>query len=161
MLRGKSMIFGGKLALPRLMNRICSGNLPMFQQALTSSRTARIEMIGHPDLMESNKENYPPGFGGLKPKSLQCQQKNQRVLGPLRSRENLPPAHQARPELPNWECDLRNAKLLIVEGNIGVGKTTLTRKLADKLGYRIFLEPTTENPYLGMFIHYSIGLYTL
>ncbi len=107
--------------------------------------TTRAAMIGHPDLMDSNKENYPPGYGGLKPKS-------QRVLGPLRSRENLPPVHQAHPELPNWERDLKSAKLLIVEGNIGVGKTTLTKKLADKLDYRIFLEPTTENPYLGKYV---------
>lgn len=53
------------------------------------------------------------------------------------------------PEVPDWDFELK-AKLLIVEGNIGVGKTTLTKKLADKLQYRIFLEPTTENPYLGM-----------
>ena len=52
------------------------------------------------------------------------------------------------PEMADWDFELKS-KLLIVEGNIGVGKTTLTKKLADKLGYRIFLEPTTENPYLG------------
>ena len=40
-------------------------------------------------------------------------------------------------------------KLLIVEGNIGVGKTTLARKIANELNYRLFLEPATENPYLG------------
>ena len=50
--------------------------------------------------------------------------------------------------VPGWDFDLK-AKLLIVEGNIGVGKTTLSKKLSDALGYRIFLEPTTENPYLG------------
>ena len=42
-----------------------------------------------------------------------------------------------------------SAKLLIVEGNIGVGKTTLARKLADELNYKLYLEPTVENPFLG------------
>ena len=40
-------------------------------------------------------------------------------------------------------------RLLIVEGNIGIGKTTLARKLAKELNYQLFLEPTVENPFLG------------
>ena len=44
----------------------------------------------------------------------------------------------------------KRAKLLIVEGNIGVGKTTLARKLATEMGYKLYLEPTVENPFLGM-----------
>ncbi len=39
---------------------------------------------------------------------------------------------------------------MIVEGNIGVGKTTLTQKLANDLKYEVFLEPSTDNPFLGM-----------
>lgn len=50
--------------------------------------------------------------------------------------------------LSGWSFELKS-KLLIVEGNIGVGKTTLTKKLAKALGYRTFLEPATENPFLG------------
>lgn len=42
-----------------------------------------------------------------------------------------------------------SGKLLIVEGNIGVGKTTLTQKIARELNYKLFLEPATENPFLG------------
>ena len=42
-----------------------------------------------------------------------------------------------------------SAKLLIVEGNIGVGKTTLASKLASELNYKLYLEPTVENPFLG------------
>ena len=41
-------------------------------------------------------------------------------------------------------------KLLVVEGNIGVGKTTLARKLSQELNYKLFLEPTVENPFLGV-----------
>ena len=41
------------------------------------------------------------------------------------------------------------AKLLVVEGNIGVGKSTLAKKLAAELRYNLYSEPTSENPYLG------------
>jgi deoxyadenosine/deoxycytidine kinase len=41
--------------------------------------------------------------------------------------------------------------LVIIEGNISAGKSTLTRDLASALGYRVFLEPTTTNPYLADF----------
>lgn len=41
--------------------------------------------------------------------------------------------------------------LIIVEGNISAGKSTLTRDLASSLGYRVFLEPTSTNPYLADF----------
>ncbi|XP_078376426.1 deoxyguanosine kinase-like isoform X1 [Oculina patagonica] len=42
-------------------------------------------------------------------------------------------------------------QLIIVEGNIGVGKSTLACRLARQLNYRVFLEPTTKNPYLAKF----------
>jgi len=38
-----------------------------------------------------------------------------------------------------------------VAGNIGVGKTTLTRALAAQLGWRCYLEPVIDNPYLDDF----------
>ena len=38
-----------------------------------------------------------------------------------------------------------------VAGNIGVGKTTLTRTLAAQLGWRCYLEPVIDNPYLDDF----------
>jgi deoxyadenosine/deoxycytidine kinase len=40
-----------------------------------------------------------------------------------------------------------------VAGNIGVGKTTLTRTLAAQLGWRCYLEPVIDNPYLDDFYH--------
>lgn len=38
--------------------------------------------------------------------------------------------------------------VVIVEGNIGAGKSTLCRQLAKEMNYTIFLEPTVGNPYL-------------
>lgn len=38
-----------------------------------------------------------------------------------------------------------------VEGVIGVGKTTLTRKLAERMNARLLLEEVEENPFLGPF----------
>ncbi|MEK7532747.1 MAG: deoxynucleoside kinase, partial [Patescibacteria group bacterium] len=40
---------------------------------------------------------------------------------------------------------------IAIAGNIGVGKSTLTERLGSKLGWEIYLEPTTENPYLADF----------
>ena len=39
----------------------------------------------------------------------------------------------------------------VVEGPIGVGKTTLAKKLAALLNYPLLLEPVTENPFLDRF----------
>jgi deoxyadenosine/deoxycytidine kinase len=38
-----------------------------------------------------------------------------------------------------------------IAGNIGVGKTTLTHALAAQLGWRCYLEPVIDNPYLDDF----------
>lgn len=38
-----------------------------------------------------------------------------------------------------------------VEGPIGVGKTTLARRLAEVLEYQLLLEPATENPFLDRY----------
>jgi deoxyadenosine/deoxycytidine kinase len=40
---------------------------------------------------------------------------------------------------------------IAVEGPIGVGKTTLARKLAQTMGYPLLLEPAAENPFLDRF----------
>lgn len=41
--------------------------------------------------------------------------------------------------------------LIIIEGNISAGKSTLTKELAAALGCRVFLEPTSTNPFLADF----------
>lgn len=38
-----------------------------------------------------------------------------------------------------------------IEGPIGVGKTTLAKRLAQSFGYQVMLEPVTENPFLDRF----------
>ncbi len=40
---------------------------------------------------------------------------------------------------------------IAVEGPIGVGKTTLAKRLADACNYPLMLEPVTENPFLDRF----------
>lgn len=41
--------------------------------------------------------------------------------------------------------------LLAIAGNIGSGKTTLTRRLVERLGYQGLFESTEDNPYLADF----------
>ncbi len=38
-----------------------------------------------------------------------------------------------------------------ISGNIGVGKTTITRLVAERLGWKPFYEPVIDNPYLDDF----------
>jgi deoxyadenosine/deoxycytidine kinase len=45
----------------------------------------------------------------------------------------------------------RVPKFIAVEGPIGVGKTTLTKLLAESFGYNTFLEKPSENPFLADF----------
>ncbi|MBT3323159.1 MAG: deoxynucleoside kinase [Anaerolineae bacterium] len=41
--------------------------------------------------------------------------------------------------------------LVVVAGNIGVGKTSLTERMGDRLGWRTDFESVTDNPYLSNF----------
>jgi deoxyadenosine/deoxycytidine kinase len=45
----------------------------------------------------------------------------------------------------------RKKLFVAVAGNIGVGKTTLTRLLSDALGWRAYYERVVDNPYLAPF----------
>lgn len=49
----------------------------------------------------------------------------------------------------------RPPRFIAVEGPIGVGKTTLTRRLAETFGYEMLLEGAADNPFLERF--YSEG----
>lgn len=46
---------------------------------------------------------------------------------------------------------MQDNKFIAVEGPIGVGKTTLTRRLAESLDYQLLLERADENPFLERF----------
>jgi deoxyguanosine kinase len=46
-----------------------------------------------------------------------------------------------------------NPEYIVVEGPIGVGKTSLARRLAEALGARALLERPEENPFLERFYH--------
>ncbi len=45
----------------------------------------------------------------------------------------------------------KNKLFVAIAGNIGVGKTTLTRLLAQKLSWRAYYEKVIDNPYLAPF----------
>jgi len=42
-------------------------------------------------------------------------------------------------------------RYIVVEGPIGVGKTTLAKRIGDSFGHPVLLEPATENPFLDRF----------
>ena len=44
-----------------------------------------------------------------------------------------------------------NRHFVVVAGNIGSGKTTLTKKLSEKLGWKPHFESVQDNPYLADF----------
>ena len=44
-------------------------------------------------------------------------------------------------------------RYIVVEGPIGVGKTTLAKRLADSFNYEILLEKSADNPFLERFYH--------
>ena len=46
---------------------------------------------------------------------------------------------------------LQQYRTIVIEGPIGVGKTTLARRLAEHLGSDLLLEKTEDNPYLERF----------
>ena len=51
----------------------------------------------------------------------------------------------------NATADLGRFRHIVIEGPIGVGKTSLARKLGHRLGADLLLEQPEENPFLGRF----------
>ncbi|MCB1895686.1 MAG: deoxynucleoside kinase [Zoogloeaceae bacterium] len=48
---------------------------------------------------------------------------------------------------------LERARHIVVEGPIGAGKTSLARRLSERLGARLVLERPEDNPFLARFYH--------
>jgi deoxyguanosine kinase len=48
-------------------------------------------------------------------------------------------------------ASLEIPRYIVVEGPIGVGKTTLAKRIGDSFGHPVLLEPATENPFLDRF----------
>ncbi|HOE35679.1 MAG TPA: deoxynucleoside kinase, partial [Anaerolineaceae bacterium] len=46
---------------------------------------------------------------------------------------------------------LRSKKFVLMAGNIGSGKTSLTRLVGEKLGWQTAYESVSDNPYLADF----------
>ena len=53
--------------------------------------------------------------------------------------------------MTGWPAAGSRPRHVVVEGTIGVGKTSLARRLAAHLGARLLLEPAHDNPFLGRF----------
>eukprot|EP00003_Mantamonas_plastica_P023229 TRINITY_DN4138_c0_g1_i1.p1 TRINITY_DN4138_c0_g1~~TRINITY_DN4138_c0_g1_i1.p1 ORF type:complete len:348 (+),score=120.65 TRINITY_DN4138_c0_g1_i1:419-1462(+) len=49
------------------------------------------------------------------------------------------------------QTGIESARIVIIEGNISAGKSTLTRQLGKLTGFKEFLEPTLNNTYLEKF----------
>ena len=102
------------------------------------------KMIGTPDVVETNKARLllsrsPESADANSPEKRRLEKA--RLLIKQKLQLNPPPASEKQ----------FSPRLVIIEGNIGVGKSTLARKLSEELGYALFLEPTVENPYLEKF----------
>ena len=54
----------------------------------------------------------------------------------------------ARQHAARYRERVKGNMIVIVEGNIAAGKSTIVQYLQKKGGYRVFLEPTVTNPYL-------------
>ena len=114
-----------------------------------------VEMIGSPDVLAS--ENMEPGCKTSlgTPARLSPRPATGTILGAIDTnvckQRRYNSSRKIEIESNKLSQRLGGGKLVIVEGNIGVGKTTLTQKLANDLKYKVFLEPSTDNPFLGMF----------
>src|SRR5690349_14804720 len=61
------------------------------------------------------------------------------------------PHHDRTPRHDQHGASMPQGYFLAIAGNIGVGKTELTDRLAAELGWKVYYEPVIENPYLDPF----------
>lgn len=54
-------------------------------------------------------------------------------------------------EVGSTIMQIANGNYIVVEGNIGAGKTSLTKRLAEDLNARLILEEFSDNPFLPLF----------
>ena len=106
-----------------------------FEPPFTISRHEAVvsfsEMIGDPFVDSKVGAGSGHGRGLLETRKIH----GGREASPPRSTEEL----------------ASSGNIVLVEGNIGIGKTTLCRELSERLKYKAFFEPATENPYLEKF----------
>ena len=79
------------------------------------------------------------------------------ALSPIRQIRNVVDADQSQrlkvrePAMTQGDFSKPAPRYIAVEGPIGVGKTTLTKRLADSFNYELLLEKSEENPFLDRF----------
>jgi len=122
-------------------SRLKGFTLDGIRKRLSLTKLKRVgKMIGHPNVVVESHLVTP---------ACTCHEERSRCSDcaeKLAESRALPISHLIRGSQVDF---VTRSKLLVVEGNIGVGKTTLAKKLANALEYKLCLEPTTENPFLG------------
>lgn len=140
------MIFGGNLADSSNKKDLALLRLRFFSMLQRN-------MIGAPDVLMSTDSVLTQRTHQLAVGKENIGASANKSLATIRTQEKaLSDSMQQVPGIGLRVAERLNpssGKLLIVEGNIGVGKTTLTKKIARELNYKLFLEPATENPFLG------------
>jgi deoxyadenosine/deoxycytidine kinase len=61
------------------------------------------------------------------------------------------PSSLAGADITSRRFDVQQGYFLAIAGNIGVGKTELTVRLSEELGWAAYFEPVIQNPYLDAF----------
>ncbi len=54
-------------------------------------------------------------------------------------------------DIPDKNKSIQSKRLVLLAGNIGVGKTSLTERIGEKLGFTTAYESVADNPYLPQF----------
>ena len=68
------------------------------------------------------------------------------VIGTEKNKASVKVFFAQKRALKSWEMSI-----VIIEGNISAGKTTLSKSLSDVLQFDVFFEPASKNPFLERF----------